>query len=314
MAHKITLHCPSIDKTKSDFVLGPFDKHDKVLQQVRAVFKIDYAAVYDIRAQPIDDICACEPGQIVQVAASKDEIMKYYKPKVCIFYNGEEEVSNEWVDGYGLPWKDLNDYQRCSHVMSLGKGPGGFVLDNTIRITRPYADVQKDLKEVAGATPDDMESKRNLGLGIFLNWAWKWEMLLPASMKPAKDDDMSSKVLGLLVVLSSFTHGSASLVRGYLVETVKARVSGAEDDETKDPLLRAQDVVHVISTLYEKAGSLAAKIALAKEKAMKDKMKEKARKTAWKAKQKTGGKGKEPSDVDDLADQLGGPQNYIDLT
>jgi len=133
-------------------------------------------------------------------------------------------------------------------------------------------------------------------------------------MKPAKDGDMSSKVLGLLVVLSSFTHGSASLVRGYLVETVNARVSGAEDDETKDPLLRAQDVVHVISTLYEKAGSLAAKIALAKEKAMKDKMKEKARKTAWKAKQKTGGKGKEPSDVDDLADQLDGPQNYIDLT
>ena len=44
---------------------------------------------------------------------------------------------------------------------------------------------------------------------------------------------------------------------------------------TKDPLLRAQDVVHVISTLYDKAGSLAAKIALAKEKAMKDKMKAK---------------------------------------
>ncbi|KAI4924362.1 uncharacterized protein J4E92_007443 [Alternaria infectoria] len=314
MAHKVTLHCPSIDKTKSEFTLGPFDKHDKVLQQVRTFFKIEYAAVYDIRAQPIDDICACEAGQIVQVAASKGEIMKYYKPKVCIFYNGEEEVSNEWVDGYGLPWKDLNDYQRCSHVMSLGKGPGGFVLDNTIRITRPYADVQKDLKEVAGAAPDGMESKRNLGIAIFLNWAWKWEMLLPVSMKPAKDSDMSSKVLGLLVVLSSFTHGSASLVRGYLVETVNARVSGAEDDETKDPLLRAQDVVHVISTLYEKAGSLAAKIALAKEKAMKDKMKEKARKTAWKAKQKTGGKGKEPSDVDDLADQLGGPQNYIDLT
>jgi len=61
--------------------------------------------------------------------------------------------------------------------MSLGKGPGAFVLDNTIRITRPYADVQKDLKEVAGAAPDGMESKRNLGLAIFLNWAWKWEMV-----------------------------------------------------------------------------------------------------------------------------------------
>jgi len=36
--------------------------------------------------------------------------MKYYKPKVCIFYNGEEEVSSEWVDGYGLPWKVSDVY------------------------------------------------------------------------------------------------------------------------------------------------------------------------------------------------------------
>jgi len=125
-------------------------------------------------------------------------------------------------------------------------------------------------------------------------------------MKPAKDNDMSSKVLGLLVVLSSFTHGSASLVRRYLVEAVNARVSGAEDDETKDPLLRAQDVVHVISTLYDKAGSLAAKITLAKEKAMKDKMKAKEGKKAWRRRQKMGGKGEAGDDVDEIADRLDG--------
>ena len=125
-------------------------------------------------------------------------------------------------------------------------------------------------------------------------------------MKPAKDNDMSSKVLGLLVVLSSFTHGSASLVRRYLVDTVNARVSGAEDDETKDPLLRAQDVVHVISTLYDKAGSLAAKIALAKEKAMKDKMKAKEGKKAWRRRQKMGGKSEAGDDVDEIADRLDG--------
>ena len=106
----LTLYCPSLDKTKSEFGVGPFKKHDELLQNIRSVFRIDYAAVYDIRAQPIADLCACKVGAIVQVAAEKGEIMKFYKPRNCIFYNGEEEVSNEWVDGYGLPWKVSDVY------------------------------------------------------------------------------------------------------------------------------------------------------------------------------------------------------------
>ncbi|KAH6865605.1 hypothetical protein BKA58DRAFT_404169 [Alternaria rosae] len=292
----LTLYCPSLNKTKNDSGVGPFKKHDELLQDIRSVLRIDYAAVYDL--------CACEAGDIVRVAAEKGETMRFYSPRNCIFYNGEEEVSNEWVDGYGLPWKELTDPQKCGHVMSVGKGPGGFVLDNTIRITRPYVDVQKELKEIAGAAPDDMDSKRNLGMAIFYNWARKWEMLLPASMKPAPDE-IFTKVLGLLVVLSSFTHGSGGLVRGYLVDAVNARLA-LEDDETKDPLLRAQDVVHVISTLYDKAGSLAAKIALAKEKAMKDKMKAKEGKKAWRRRPRMGGKSEAGADVDEIADRLDG--------
>jgi hypothetical protein len=186
--------------------------------------------------------------------------------------------------------------------MSLGAKPGGFVFNNTIRITRPYTEVQQELKDIAAAAAaaEDMDTKYNLGMAIFSNWAMKWETVLPASMKP-DNDDVSAKVLGLLVVLSSFTHGSARKVRTYLVEAVEARRS--DEGETEELLLRAQDVVHVISALYDKAGSLAAKIALAKEKKVKDKMKEVARKKAWKMK-KTGGKGKASSEVDGLADQL----------
>jgi hypothetical protein len=71
------------------------------------VFGIDYVAVYDIRAQPIDNLLDCVTGDIVQVAAAENERAQHYSPRNCIMYNGEEieDVTNEWVDGYGLPWK-----------------------------------------------------------------------------------------------------------------------------------------------------------------------------------------------------------------
>jgi hypothetical protein len=136
--------------------------------------------------------------------------------------------------------------------MSLGAKPGGFILDNTIRITRPYGAVQQELKDIAAATPGDIDTAYNAGMAIFSNWGMKWEMVLPASMKPDNVDDMSPNVLGLLVVLSSFTQGSARRVCTYIVEAVNARVSNLEEGETKDTVLRAQDVVHVIGTLYDK--------------------------------------------------------------
>ena len=134
-----------------------------------------------------------------------------------------------------------------------------------------------------------MCSQYDAGMAIFYNWNWKWEFFLSAYMKPDDLKDMSAKVLGLLVVLSSFTQGSARKVRAYVIEAVNARLSEfedgesddpllqKEDGETKDPLLQEEDIVHVISTLYDKASSLSAKIAPAKE----DKVKEKARKGAW---------------------------------
>ena len=132
-------------------------------------------------------------------------------------------------------------------------------------------------------------------MAIFYNWNWKWEFFLPAYMKPDDLKDMSAKVLGLLVVLSSFTQGSVRKVRAYVIEAVNARLSDfedgeiddpllqKEDSEIKDPLLQEKDIVHVISTLYDKAGSMSARIAPAKE----NKVKEKARKGALEAEKLT---------------------------
>ncbi|KAI4656742.1 uncharacterized protein J4E78_006633 [Alternaria triticimaculans] len=304
MGLSIALHCPTINKTKSAFGLVPSKKHDEILQDIRSLFGIDYAATYDIRGKPIDDICACKPGDLVQVATEKFEIMVPYSPRNCIFYNGEEmeKITDAWADGYGKPWKELNDSQRCEHITSLGTKAEDSVLVNTIRITRPYVEVQQELKDIAAAAPEDMDTKQNLGTAIFTNWGKKWDMLLPPTMKPA-NDEMSAKVLRLLVALSSFTHGSARLVRRYLVEAVNARLSGPGGRETDDALLRDEDIVHVIGTLYEKADSLAAEMALAKEKKVQKKVKDKTRKQAWRARKKAA-RGKTSSDVDDLADLM----------
>jgi len=107
MGLSIALHCPTINKAKSIFGLVPSKKHDEILQDIRSLFGIDYAATYDIRGKPIDDICACKPGDLVQVAAEKFEIMVPYSPRNCIFYNGEEmeKITDAWTDGYGKPWK-----------------------------------------------------------------------------------------------------------------------------------------------------------------------------------------------------------------
>jgi hypothetical protein len=107
MTTTITLYCHSINKTNGNFVIWPDSKHDEILQDTRLVFGIDYAAVYDIRAQPINNLLDCVTGDIVQVAATENERVLYYSPRDCIMYSGEEikDVTNEWVDGYGLPWK-----------------------------------------------------------------------------------------------------------------------------------------------------------------------------------------------------------------
>ncbi|RYN35528.1 hypothetical protein AA0119_g1205 [Alternaria tenuissima] len=241
MAIKFTLHCPSTEKTKKDFMIRNPDKHFNLLYDIRSIFRTNYAAVYDIRAKPIDNLRDCVSGQVVQVAISRDETMKYYKPWNCIMYNGEDSANVDWMtDGVGLAWEDLNDQQRCAHitcVSSAGANTGGFVQTNIIRITRPYATVKKEVQEILVSDPEQMCTQPDVGMAIFYNWNWKWEVFLPASMMPDDPKDVSPKVLSLLTVLSSFTHGSARKVRAYVIEAVKARLAELGDGETKDPLL-----------------------------------------------------------------------------
>lgn len=109
MAIKFTLHCPSTEKTKKDFMIRNPDKHFNLLYDIRSIFRTNYAAVYDIRAKPIDNLRNCVSGQIVQVAISRDETMKYYKPWNCIMYNGEDSANVDWMtDGVGLAWEVRN--------------------------------------------------------------------------------------------------------------------------------------------------------------------------------------------------------------
>lgn len=139
-------------------------------------------------------------------------------------------------------------------VSSAGANPGSFVQANTIRITRSYATVQKEVQEVLTSDSEQMCTQHDVGMAIFYNWNWKWEVFLPASMMPDDPKDISPKVLSLLTVLSSFTHGSARKVRAYIIEAVKARLTELRDGGTRNPLLQEGDIVHVISTLYEKVG------------------------------------------------------------
>lgn len=109
MATKVILYCPSIDKTEKDFTIGPLRKHGHLLQDIRWVFGLNYAAVYDIRAQPIENLRDCILGQIVQVSAAESERMKRYSSWNCIMYNGEEGADVFWLtDGVGLSWEVRN--------------------------------------------------------------------------------------------------------------------------------------------------------------------------------------------------------------
>ena len=113
MAIKVTLHCPSTEKTKKDFIIRNPDKHFNLLYDIRSIFRTNYAAVYDIRAKPIDNLRDCVSGQVVQVAISRDETMKYYKPWNCIMYNGEDSANVDWMtDGVGLAWEVRNIWQK----------------------------------------------------------------------------------------------------------------------------------------------------------------------------------------------------------
>ena len=171
-----------------------------------------------------------------------------------------------------LTWiQHLGDAQRCGHILSLVATARKFHLRNTVRITRPYAAVQKDIQDLAKTSRSYMAIEYDIATlacqTIFTNWAMKWQLVLSDSMKPIDAIGFPAKVLATLAVLSSCTQGQARIMRAYLVEVVQERVlSEARRSGMRDPVLREEDVLLVINRIYQRAGSVAATIALAKEK------------------------------------------------
>jgi len=106
MAVTITLYCPSSNATKMGFRIMACDNHDKILQDIRAILHIRYAAVYEVNAKPLHNLSNVIPGQTVIVAVAPNEKVRRYSPRHCIFYYGEEGKDVcDTEDGYGLPWK-----------------------------------------------------------------------------------------------------------------------------------------------------------------------------------------------------------------
>ena len=180
--------------------------------------------------------------------------------------------------------QQLDDAQKCGHILSLVATARKFHLRNTLRITRPYTAVQKDVQDLAKVSRSYMTTEYDIATLscriIFTNWAVKWELVLPDSITPVDATGFPAKVLATLAILSSCTQGQARIIRAYLVEVVQERDdSGNRRRGVREPVLQEEDVLLVINRIYQRAGSVAATIALAKEKkrSARGKGKERAR-------------------------------------
>jgi hypothetical protein len=106
---------------------------------------------------------------------------------------------------------------------------------------------------------------------ISIRWAMKWDVILPASMRPAnpKVDGTywDERMLATLDILSSFTQGQGTQVRMWIAEAVKARVEDVDvDQEDRSGIVKERDVVQAIVAIYERAGDPDAAAAMAEGK------------------------------------------------
>jgi hypothetical protein len=98
-------------------------------------------------------------------------------------------------------------------------------------------------------------------------WAMKWDVLLPASMRPAnpKVDGTywDERMLATLDILSSFTQGQGTQVRMWIAEAVKARIEDVHvNEEDRSGVVKERDVVQAIVAIYERAGDPDAAVAM----------------------------------------------------
>ncbi|CAO2655999.1 Nn.00g048020.m01.CDS01 [Neocucurbitaria sp. VM-36] len=273
MTKTVQLHCPSTRQSVDNFVVSPFQTHEQVMQGIRLRLGINHAALYTVDAKHITNLESLQEDQRILVAASSLERMLPDAPSGFALYDGEEgEVVDPAVEGFGQPWDDLTEREKCDHIISVMEQQP--TTRNKLRITRPYQSVQSGMISLQSMSSTEAEAN------IDQRWRTTIEHFLPDALKPNKVKTSGKfwdgQVIAALSVLSSFTHGQSRLARDFLEEAVTMRVDNSEGDDEKSSIVQTQDVLDAIALIYERAGVVPAKLTKHKSAKMKEKERRKA--------------------------------------
>lgn len=185
------------------------------------------------------------------------------------------------------PRQDLTDAEKCAHIIRLTTQDP--TTRNILRITRPWSSVEIDIAALTSAStaptadsPTDSDSTSastssttsastaaDTEATIEARWPTPLDTFLPPSLKPPRlrpsGTFFSLPVLHSLSLLSSLTHGQARLARGVLEEAVAMRLEETRLDELgleaeRDAVVRVQDVLNAVTMVYEREGSVAARL------------------------------------------------------
>ncbi|XP_014557642.1 hypothetical protein COCVIDRAFT_96668 [Bipolaris victoriae FI3] len=286
---RVQLHCPSTSKTIDNFVIGAYQKPEQVLQGVRLALDLKFAALYTIDAKPISDPSkTLQDDERVLVAASATETMLPDAAYGYAMYAGEEgEDVDIDVEGYGMDWQDLIDREKAAHILSLVEFKPS--TRNKLRITRECGAVREDLAAInqqdlditpASTTDSDtlIQERWDTTLDAFLKQIAKNATTLGMKSN-VTSSSLTPSTVSALTVFSSMTLGQARLASEVLSEAFAMRME-KEEGETKDPVLRDDDVKNAVEIVYERAGVVPAKLTKVKGGKTKDRKRAKGRSKA----------------------------------
>lgn len=157
---------------------------------------------------------------------------------------------------------------------------------NKLRITRECGAVREELaainqQELDTATAPTTEHETviqerwDTTLDAFIKQIAK-HAPTPATKSHITSSSLSSSTISALSVLSSMTLGQARLAGEVLCEAVAMRLE-KDQDETKDPVPREDDVKNAVEIVFERAGVIPAKLTKVKGGKAKDRKRAKGR-------------------------------------
>ncbi|KAH7083464.1 hypothetical protein BKA63DRAFT_540292 [Paraphoma chrysanthemicola] len=280
MSKQIQLHCPSTKATVDKFIISPYHSPEQTYKAIRLALAIPHASLYTVEAVPITKLDSLQDGQRVLVAAAPAEHMPPDSPPEYEFYAGEEadDVDPD-LEGYGLEWDDMSEREKCEHVASLNSRVPE--RRNRMRITRGWERWTRkgnvDVKECE----DLIQQRWNMSLDQFIPDTYKPPKLPSSTTSTTRTWDPD--FVAAVAVLSSFSHGQASLIREHLVEAMQLRMA-EEIDTRAEGHVQTGDVLSAIGIVFERAGVVEAKAVKVRTKPVRAKGKE--RRKAGKARKK----------------------------